>query len=103
MTFPSNVCARSPEPRSTSSRRQHGQPASNGENPTDLDELDLVPIDPIPSRVWYADMADFAQQVSNDAARQRLARALRPRPVPPVQGRALREVPGPGVGVAGLP
>jgi hypothetical protein len=48
----------------------------DGENPIDLDELDLLPIDPIPSRVWYADMADFTQQVSDAAARQRLARAL---------------------------
>jgi hypothetical protein len=40
-------------------------------NPVDLDELDLLPIGPIPSRVWYADMADFAQQISDAAARQR--------------------------------
>jgi integrase len=32
--------------------------------------------DPLPSRVWYSHMADFAQQVSNAAAGQRLARAL---------------------------
>jgi hypothetical protein len=48
----------------------------DGENPIDLGELDLLPIDPLPSRVWYADMAEFAQQVSNAAARQRLSRAL---------------------------
>jgi hypothetical protein len=48
----------------------------DGENPIDLDELDLLPIGPIPSHVWYADMADFTQQVSDAAARQRLARAL---------------------------
>ena len=29
----------------------------DGENPIDLDELDLLPIEPIPSGVWYADMA----------------------------------------------
>ena len=48
----------------------------DGENPIDLDELDLLPIDPPPSCVWYADMAHFAQQVSEAAARQRLSRAL---------------------------
>lgn len=48
----------------------------DGENPIDLDELDLLPIDPLPSRVWYSDMADFAQRVSDTAAQQRLARAL---------------------------
>lgn len=30
----------------------------------------------MPSRVWYADMADFAQQVTDAAAGKRLARAL---------------------------
>ena len=48
----------------------------NGENPIDLDQLDLLPIDPIPSRVWYGDMADFTQQISDAAAQQQLARAL---------------------------
>ncbi len=48
----------------------------DGENPVDLDELDLLAIDPLPSHVWYADMADFTQQVSDPSARQRLARAL---------------------------
>jgi hypothetical protein len=50
----------------------------DGENPIDLDELDLLPIDPLPSQVWYADMADFVQQVSvwqglRDARAQRRA------------------------------
>jgi hypothetical protein len=31
----------------------------DGQNPVDLDELDLVCIDPLPSYVWYRDMADF--------------------------------------------
>ena len=48
----------------------------DGENPIDLDELDLLLIDPLPSHFWYADMADFAQQVSDRAARQRLVRSL---------------------------
>jgi len=33
---------------------------NDGENPVEIDELDLIPIDPIPSYVWYQDMADFA-------------------------------------------
>jgi len=48
----------------------------DGENPTDLDEVDLLPIDPLPSHIWYADMAESAQQASDAAARQRLSRAL---------------------------
>jgi len=51
----------------------------DGENPVDLDELDLMPIDPLPSAVWYADMADFAEGVSDDAAGRRLGRAIRGR------------------------
>lgn len=49
----------------------------DGENPVELDELDLVPIDPLPSAVWYAAMADFPERISDDAAGRRLARAIR--------------------------
>ena len=48
----------------------------DGENPVEIDELDLIPIDPIPSYVWYQDMADFAEGISDGAARRRLAAAL---------------------------
>ena len=48
----------------------------DGENPVEIDELDLIPIDPIPSYVWYQDMADFAEGVTDGAAGRRLARAL---------------------------
>jgi hypothetical protein len=48
----------------------------DGQNPVDLDELDLTPIDPMPSYVWYQDMADFADRVSDKGAGRRLARAL---------------------------
>ncbi len=44
--------------------------------PVDLDEVDLIGIDPLPSWVWYQDMVDFADQVSDHRARRRLARAL---------------------------
>jgi hypothetical protein len=51
----------------------------DGETPVDLDELDenLVPIDALPSFVWYPDMADFAEQISDDKAVRRLGRATR--------------------------
>jgi hypothetical protein len=49
----------------------------DGENPVELDELDLIPIDPLPSHVWYQDMADFAEGLSDERAGQRLARAIR--------------------------
>jgi hypothetical protein len=48
----------------------------DGQNPVDLDELDLICINPLPSYVWYQDMADFADQVSDEQAARRLARAI---------------------------
>lgn len=48
----------------------------DGENPVEIDELDLIPIDPIPSYVWYRDTADVAEGLSDGAAGRRLARAL---------------------------
>jgi len=48
----------------------------DGQNPVDLEELDLIPIDPMPSYVWYQDMADFADRVSDEGAGRRLARAI---------------------------
>lgn len=48
----------------------------DGQNPVDLDELDLTPIEPLPSYVWYQDMADFADAVSDERAGLRSARAL---------------------------
>jgi hypothetical protein len=48
----------------------------DGHNPVDLDELDLVCIDPLPSYVWYQDMADFAERISDERAGRRLARAI---------------------------
>ncbi len=57
----------------------------DGQGPVDLDELDLLVIDPLPSWVWYQDMADFAGGL------------------PPVQGRASRGAPGPGARVACVP
>jgi Uncharacterised protein family (UPF0158) len=46
--------------------------------PVDLDDLDehLVAIDPLPSHVWFQDMVDFANGITDDRSGQRLARAL---------------------------
>ena len=49
------------------------------EHPVDLDDVDLICIDPLPSYVWYQDMADFADRISDDRAGRRLARAIRGR------------------------
>jgi hypothetical protein len=49
----------------------------DGRTPVDVEELDLVGIDPLPSHVWYQDMADFVEQVSDQEAARRLERALR--------------------------
>ncbi len=48
----------------------------DGENPVDIDELDLIPIDPLPAYVWYQDMADFADGISDRAAGRRLSDSL---------------------------
>jgi hypothetical protein len=48
----------------------------DGQAPVDLDELDLVVIDPLPSWVWYQDMADFADGITDERAGRRLARAI---------------------------
>lgn len=51
----------------------------DGHNPVELEELDLIPIDPLPSYVWYEDMAEFAEGVSDDTAGRQLGRAIRGR------------------------
>ncbi|MGH3480412.1 MAG: hypothetical protein ACRDQD_26705 [Nocardioidaceae bacterium] len=51
----------------------------DGENPVEIDELDRIVIDPIPSYIWYQDMADFAEGISDAVAGRRLARALQGR------------------------
>ncbi len=48
----------------------------DGENPVEIDELDLIRIDPLPSYVWYQDMADFADGISDRAAGRRLSQSL---------------------------
>ena len=51
----------------------------DGQNPVDLGELDLVCIDPLPSYVWYQDMADFVEGISDEQAGRRLGRAIQGR------------------------
>lgn len=51
----------------------------DGKNPIDVDELDLICLHTLPSHVWYQDMADFADEVSNEQARRRLARVIQGR------------------------
>jgi hypothetical protein len=41
--------------------------------------LDLMPIDPLPSHIWYQDMADFAEGISDIAAGRRLKESLQGR------------------------
>lgn len=48
----------------------------DGQTPVDLDELDELPINPLPSYVWYQDMADFAEHVNDERAGRRLTRAI---------------------------
>jgi hypothetical protein len=53
----------------------------DGQTPVDLDDLDpnLVGISPLPSWVWYQDMADFAGTITDERAGRRLARAIQGR------------------------
>ena len=53
----------------------------DGHTPVDLDDLDpdLIGINPLPSYVWYQDMADFAETITDDQAGRRLARAIQGR------------------------
>jgi hypothetical protein len=48
----------------------------DGQTPVDLDELDLVVIEPLPSWVWYQDMADFAEATTDERARRRLGQVI---------------------------
>ena len=48
----------------------------DGQNPVDINELDLIPIDPLPSHVWFRDMADFAEGISDAEASRLLKQAL---------------------------
>ncbi|QGN50915.1 UPF0158 family protein [Micromonospora sp. WMMD558] len=51
----------------------------DGKTPVDLEELDLVPIEALPSSVWHRDMVDFAERVSDEQAGRRLLRAVQGR------------------------
>ncbi len=51
----------------------------DGDRPVDLDELDLIPVGPLPSYVWYQDMAEFAERISDETVGRRLARAIQGR------------------------
>jgi hypothetical protein len=51
----------------------------NGEDPVDIDELDLVVIDPLPSHVWFQDVVDFAEGISDSAVRRQLVRSMQGR------------------------
>jgi hypothetical protein len=50
----------------------------DGKTPVDIDELpeELIPIHPVPSYVWYGDMEDFIDELSDERAARRLARAI---------------------------
>jgi hypothetical protein len=49
----------------------------DGNTPVDLDDLEhLIAIDPLPASVWYRDMVDFAEGISDERAGHRLARAI---------------------------
>jgi len=44
----------------------------DGHDPGEIDDLDLVAIDPLPTYVWYQDMVTFADRISDDLASQHL-------------------------------
>ena len=51
----------------------------DGRTPVDLDEVGLLPIEPLPSWAWYQDMVDFAEGISDERAGRGLARPSRAR------------------------
>jgi hypothetical protein len=51
----------------------------DGQNAVELDELDLILIDPLPPYVWFQDMVDFAEGISDAGARRDLAQSLKGR------------------------
>lgn len=48
----------------------------DGENPVEIDELDLIAIDPLPPYVWFQDMSDFAEGISDRQAARDLTQSL---------------------------
>jgi hypothetical protein len=48
----------------------------DGRTPVELDEGDLLPIEPLPSWEWYGDMADFAEGLSDERTGRNLLRAI---------------------------
>jgi hypothetical protein len=51
----------------------------NGKDPVEIDELDLLVIDPLPSNVSFQDMADFAEGISDSVVGRQLADSLQGR------------------------
>lgn len=51
----------------------------DGEHAVELDELDLIVIEPLPPHVWFQDMADFAEGLSDLDAGRDLTRSLKGR------------------------
>lgn len=48
----------------------------DGANPIDLEDVDLVAIDALASSVWYRDMVDYMEGISDETAGRRLGRAI---------------------------
>ena len=72
----------------------------DGENPVEIDELDLIVIDPLPSYVWYQDMADFAEGISDRTAGRQLSAHCRAGGLPALQEPVLRTPPRSDFGLA---
>lgn len=51
----------------------------DGQNPVEVDELDLILIDPLPPSVWFQDMADFVNGIGDAVARRELTQSLQGR------------------------
>jgi Endosomal/lysosomal potassium channel TMEM175 len=64
------------QPRDRRSRVRASGTGIDGQAPVDLDELDLICVDPVPSRIWYQDTAYFAGQISDERSGLRLSRAI---------------------------
>jgi hypothetical protein len=76
----------------------------DGEHPVDLDEVDLIGIHPLPSYVWYQDMADLRREDQPRARRAETGpRDPREGGLPAIQGRTPRGIPAAAAGLVRLP
>jgi hypothetical protein len=59
----------------------------DGQNPVEIDELDLVAIDPLPPHIWHQDLVDFADGIIQIPSSLEVRPVEPPRRAPEAGGR----------------